>query len=442
MISCKEMKELSTQYIDNMLGELLRKQADEHLALCESCRNELAELICIIESCNSLDEVDLPANFKEKLHFKLINEINTEKPSHKLPGFFGKYIKIGSTIAAGLFLVIALRDVWSNLTLPSMGSKAEKSSEAKHNMALKEDGNKGSNRSGDTQITTNMEAADTSSKIQNGTADFFTGSGQDAIADSTKLAKEKAQEQVAQNFSATYSGKQESAIGGTSRDSSTGQMKQNSETSDRQGTASRTEDMVRSEELEDVNPSSQTEETKTLFGKNPENIKSTASTALTSMNTSESKNTSVTIKANNIDQTITTLKTVSSGVGATVEFPAPLEQKMLSTSESTSGNKTLNIKVSNSEFEKFKDLVTSSIGSDNLKFGEMVTKDLSNELNEQNKKLDEINKKIFEIEIKSSTPNFQELEKLKKERNNALANLEKLNSEAQYTNVTITISGN
>ncbi len=73
-MECIKVKELLSEYIDNVLDEQLKKSVEEHLLTCNSCAEELASLKTYLEKISSLEKIEAPVNFIESLNEKLENE--------------------------------------------------------------------------------------------------------------------------------------------------------------------------------------------------------------------------------------------------------------------------------------------------------------------------------------------------------------------------------
>ncbi|MBN2298300.1 MAG: zf-HC2 domain-containing protein [Deltaproteobacteria bacterium] len=70
-MNCKDVKENLSAYIDDMLDKQIRTLVDEHLAVCRSCREELASLLFVIEDLKDAGSLKAPENFIESLHERL-----------------------------------------------------------------------------------------------------------------------------------------------------------------------------------------------------------------------------------------------------------------------------------------------------------------------------------------------------------------------------------
>ena len=66
-MSCKELVELLTEYLESTLPPADRLKFDEHLALCEGCRNYLDQMRTTIRALGGLREEFIPLQAKEDL---------------------------------------------------------------------------------------------------------------------------------------------------------------------------------------------------------------------------------------------------------------------------------------------------------------------------------------------------------------------------------------
>lgn len=106
-MNCKECLDLISLYVD---GLLVGKEADEvkkHIENCEECREEYETLMIIKESLNDIEMVELPENFNEELHERLVVESQTKKT----PSFdFSKinFKKINKKVSFGVVAAVVM----------------------------------------------------------------------------------------------------------------------------------------------------------------------------------------------------------------------------------------------------------------------------------------------------------------------------------------------
>lgn len=107
MTTCKIIRDNICAYIDNELNKKQRSDFEKHINNCAECKKDLEEMQKIVELCNDLPQQELPSDFKDELHEKLIavakrQEINvlTIKKSRKF-----RFTKTLASIAAGMLLI-------------------------------------------------------------------------------------------------------------------------------------------------------------------------------------------------------------------------------------------------------------------------------------------------------------------------------------------------
>jgi predicted anti-sigma-YlaC factor YlaD len=66
-LSCQELVEIVTDYLEERLTPEDRRRVEEHLAACEGCRNYLDQMRETIRLVGRLDEGSIPAPMREQL---------------------------------------------------------------------------------------------------------------------------------------------------------------------------------------------------------------------------------------------------------------------------------------------------------------------------------------------------------------------------------------
>jgi anti-sigma factor RsiW len=66
-MTCRQMVELVTGYLEDHLPEAERRRFEAHLALCEGCQAYLAQMRALIEELGTLPEVQLSPAIEEDL---------------------------------------------------------------------------------------------------------------------------------------------------------------------------------------------------------------------------------------------------------------------------------------------------------------------------------------------------------------------------------------
>jgi anti-sigma factor RsiW len=66
-LSCKELVELVTEYLEGSLPAAARAAFEQHLEICEGCRAYLQQMQLTIERVGSLSEESIPGPAKAEL---------------------------------------------------------------------------------------------------------------------------------------------------------------------------------------------------------------------------------------------------------------------------------------------------------------------------------------------------------------------------------------
>lgn len=127
MKTCKEIGELISKYLEDELDELNRDEFEEHIDSCVDCKNELEAVREVLYSLEEIDEVELPIDFKETLHEKLVLEQQKKENKSKSLLINYKYIKAVSSIAAVLLIIFVARGfLITGLLIPSKSSNTDR----------------------------------------------------------------------------------------------------------------------------------------------------------------------------------------------------------------------------------------------------------------------------------------------------------------------------
>lgn len=124
MINCEKAQMVFSLYLDNELDETEKSEFEKHLEICSSCRSELLELQQVISLVAGTGDEDLPQGFGESLHDKLVQIAEETKKNAGVTILRNKYVKIFSTLAAGLLVVVLLKDFYTGGLLNRMSTKS------------------------------------------------------------------------------------------------------------------------------------------------------------------------------------------------------------------------------------------------------------------------------------------------------------------------------
>ncbi len=71
---CWKVRELLSPYIDEVLSAEELTSVETHLAACESCRKDLAELQSAVNRIRGMEKLEAPSDFMKELHERLLQE--------------------------------------------------------------------------------------------------------------------------------------------------------------------------------------------------------------------------------------------------------------------------------------------------------------------------------------------------------------------------------
>ena len=66
-LSCQELVELITEYLEDAMAQEERAAFEEHLAICPPCRGYLLEIRRTVEAAGRLRSDDIPAGAREQM---------------------------------------------------------------------------------------------------------------------------------------------------------------------------------------------------------------------------------------------------------------------------------------------------------------------------------------------------------------------------------------
>lgn len=106
MWTCEKVQDMFSEYLDNQLTEIELANFQKHIENCRKCKEELFLLQNILCNCRQVDEQELPENFRQKLHERLLETKQAQKK--KNPPWYMNW-KMYSGIAAGLLIIAVFR---------------------------------------------------------------------------------------------------------------------------------------------------------------------------------------------------------------------------------------------------------------------------------------------------------------------------------------------
>ena len=97
-MDCAAIQELLSEYIDGTLDAKTVQVVERHVSVCEDCKETLASLSAIVEELKTLEPVEPPADFLEKIHQRMEPRFDINRILRKL--FVPFKIKIPLQLAA------------------------------------------------------------------------------------------------------------------------------------------------------------------------------------------------------------------------------------------------------------------------------------------------------------------------------------------------------
>ena len=107
-MKCEIIREMMSLYIDREINDIDRIRFEKHLGECTSCKEDFELLADIVQNCEAMPDLELPENFREELHGKLLAA--SRSPMGRVYDFAAKYkLKAASgLVAAVLVIAVAL----------------------------------------------------------------------------------------------------------------------------------------------------------------------------------------------------------------------------------------------------------------------------------------------------------------------------------------------
>lgn len=132
-MKCERIRQLMSAYIDNEMNEVDKIKFERHIAQCTKCKEEYELLTDIVDECSDVNEVELPENFREELHNKLLKAQG--RKSRRFSGFIRKnrwQTIAGSAVAAVLIFAIAYNGLNAPKSKGDVAQSTEPNMEARN----------------------------------------------------------------------------------------------------------------------------------------------------------------------------------------------------------------------------------------------------------------------------------------------------------------------
>jgi hypothetical protein len=103
-MECALIQERLSEYIDGTLDADDRAAVENHISTCKNCKEDLASLTEMVEELHTMDPVEAPADFLEKIHERMDSRFSLDRIIRKL--FIPFRIKIPLELAAAATITI------------------------------------------------------------------------------------------------------------------------------------------------------------------------------------------------------------------------------------------------------------------------------------------------------------------------------------------------
>jgi hypothetical protein len=386
-MNCADVRENISAYADNELDANERKLFEEHTSNCPECKKELDDMVRIIKLCRSMPLHDLPEGFRDELHEKLAaaasrNDLaaaGAGKPKWKLTA--GTFASIAAVI---LLIFLGGSIVRFGLLSDRLGSKAADSA------SMTPAAGSSSGYSAD-------DAADS------GSESAVTEDGDSVGISSAQLAR------VMEPESADYLSKQAEANQGYE--------------------APRSFDINRaiSDEKRDNGISPEMDETETV-----------------SCRTSE-----VSVAAEDPAAALETVNALAAAYNAMMPAEEAMTYDQFSTgsisyhiafTEESEARLKLHLTFADNDYRLFIAALNDAFGAANIQVGAYVIEDRTDELNMLIEKTNACDQLLKELHEKDDESSAGEIDRLKKEKEDANKRIESLRLNSDFITVTVHIN--
>ncbi len=121
-MNCIDINEKMSLYIDHLLEASEKCDFEKHLSECSDCMEAYELISANIKLCNEIPELELPANFKDQFHTKLMAEKRKSNATKRNWRTYG-------VVAAALFIVFAstFQNMFSNKSTQDIAKKESSS---------------------------------------------------------------------------------------------------------------------------------------------------------------------------------------------------------------------------------------------------------------------------------------------------------------------------
>ena len=105
-MECDTIKERLSEYMDGLLDPEMEARIEAHVLGCETCKEELSSLEAVVSELRSLESVEAPSDFLEKLHARMESRFTFRKLAQFLFVPARTKIPLQAATAAAIVVII------------------------------------------------------------------------------------------------------------------------------------------------------------------------------------------------------------------------------------------------------------------------------------------------------------------------------------------------
>ncbi len=104
-MQCSKVKKLINLYIDEELSKGQMEEISDHIDLCTGCKNDYYELMSVKKFLQNMPPIELPNNFNDMLHAKLLEEKKNLESGQSYKKPIKIKFRIAAAVIASLFIL-------------------------------------------------------------------------------------------------------------------------------------------------------------------------------------------------------------------------------------------------------------------------------------------------------------------------------------------------
>jgi cell division protein FtsN len=132
-MDCAGIQEQLSEYIDGALDETTARTIEKHISTCKDCKETLASLRAVVKDLNTLEQMQAPADFLEKIHRRMEPRSQANRLLRKLfvPFKVKIPLQLAAAVAVSILVVLVFNFQKSKFQMiqPYEASQAQKAAE-------------------------------------------------------------------------------------------------------------------------------------------------------------------------------------------------------------------------------------------------------------------------------------------------------------------------